>query len=210
MAEALESQRMGMTLYSTETCIEGHACRMVLHEKEVECEVEYVDLNRNPNRIIELNPYGESPTLEDRGMVLYGSHVVGEYLDDRLPHPPMMPPDPVNRGKVRLMIYRFRRDWLKKLRELDEKKQKPNKMLRTTLTRDLSILAPYLEGQDFLLGEEFSLADCFVAPLLWRLKHYGIELPSQTRPLMQYAHRVFGRDSFRKSLSEAEKEMQLS
>lgn len=209
MAESIEHRRTGMTLFSTETCIEGHACRMVLHEKEVECDVEYVNLQNNPNPIIELNPYGESPTLMDRNMVLYGSHVVAEYLDDRLPHPPLMPPDPVNRGRVRMMIYRCQRDWLQKLRVLDEKKQKPNKVFRTSLSRDLSSLAPYMAEQEFWLGEEFSLVDCFIAPLLWRLKHYGIELPSQTRSITQYANRIFGRDSFRKSLSDAEMEMQL-
>ncbi len=196
-----------MTLFSTRSCIEGHACRIVLHEKEVECDVEYVDLDRNPNPIIELNPYGESPTLMDRELVLYGSHIIAEYLDDRLPHPPLMPHDPVSRGRVRMMMYRCQRDWLGKLRELDAKKQKPNKLLRTTISRDLSVLATYLKSMPFWLGEDFSLVDCFIAPLIWRLKHYGIELPAQTSAIAAYSNRVFNRDSFVKSLSSTERDM---
>ena len=195
-----------MVLYSSETCIEGHACRIALYEKEVECDVEFVDLNGS-NPIDELNPYGESPTLVDRELVLYGSHIIAEYLDDRLPHPPLMPPDPINRGRVRMMIYRFQRDWLCQLRELDEKDQKPNKSFRTRISHGLSTFAPYLASQHFLIGDYFSLSDCFLMPLIWRLQHYGIELPTQARSIIAYSHRICTRDSFRRSLSMLEREM---
>ena len=196
-----------MTLFSTRSCIEGHACRIVLHEKEVECDVEYVDLHTDPNPIKEFNPYGESPTLMDRDLVLYGARIIAEYLDDRLPHPPLMPPDPVNRGIVRLMIHRCQRDWLGHLRELDEKKQKPSRLLRNSIARDLSSLAPFLSKQRYWLGDVFSLVDCFMAPLLWRLQYYNIELPQQTRAIPLYANRLYARDSFSKSLSSVEREM---
>lgn len=208
MNDSFQNRRAGMTLYSTVSCIEGHACRMVLHEKEVECDVEYVDLSRNPNWITENNPYGESPTLIDRELVLYGSHIIAEYLDDRLPHPPLMPPDPVNRGRVRMMIYRAQRDWLGKLRRYDEKKQKPPKQLRDMVLRDLCVMAQFFSTQQFWLEDEFTLVDCFIAPLLWRLPHYGIELPPQARVINTYAYRLFRRGSFAKSLSPFERDLQ--
>jgi len=121
MNDDLLNRRPGMTLYSTPACIEGHACRMVLNEKEVECDVEFVDLRQSENPIRYWNPYNESPTLIDRDVVLYGAHIIAEYLDDRLPHPPLMPPDPASRSRVRMMIYRCQRDWLRKLSEIEKK-----------------------------------------------------------------------------------------
>ncbi len=207
MIDAFQTRRAGMTLYSLVSCIEGHACRMVLHEKEVECDVEYVQRASDP-KITENNPYGESPALVDRELVLYGSHIIAEYLDDRLPHPPLMPPDPSNRSKVRMMIYRAQRDWFGDLRRYEEKKQKPPKTLRNKMQRDLSVMAQYFGSQQFWLEGEFTLVDCFFAPLLWRLPHYGIELPAQARVLNTYAHRLFKRTSFTKSLSPYERELQ--
>ena len=210
MNDAFSTRRVGMTLYSTPSCIEGHTCRIVLHEKEVECDVEYVNLSDTPNWIAENNPYGESPILIDRDLVLYGSNIIAEYLDDRLPHPPLMPPDPVAKGRVRMMIYRFQRDWLSQLRHLDENKQKPSKQLRDTILRDLCILAPYMSSQDFWLGDEFTLVDCFMGPLLWRLEHFDIQLPSQARSIIAYANRLYRRHSFPKSLSEFERELKIT
>ncbi len=207
MIDPFNNHRIGMTLYTTKSCIEGHACRIVLHEKEVECDVEFVDLDQQPNPIIEVNPYGESPTLVDRELELYGSHVIAEYLDERLPHPPLMPPDPINRGRTRLMLYRCQRDWLAALRMLDENKQKPSQRMRASISRDLAILASYLPSDNFWFGEEFSLVDCFIAPLLWRLNHYGIALPTHSRSIRAYSKNVFSRPSFRASLSSIERDM---
>ena len=203
----IPSRNASMTLYSTESCIEGHACRIVLYEKQVECEVEFVDLAANPAVLGELNPYGESPTLADRELVLFGAHIVAEYLDDRLPHPPLMPPDPVGRGRARMLIYRFRREWLNELRRLELRGEKPKIALRTAIRQDLAAMSPLLAHQDYLLGEEFSLADCFLMPVLWRLEHYKIELPVQTRPVAAYMHRVLSRESFKRSLSVIERDM---
>ncbi len=208
MNDAFQTRRAGMTLYSTLSCIEGHACRMVLHEKEVECDVEYVNLSSNPNWITENNPYGESPTLIDRDIVLYGSHIIAEYLDDRLPHPPLMPPDPANRSKVRMMIYRAQRDWLEELRLFEKKKQKPHKPLRDKIVRDLSVMAQFFNSQQFWLEDEFTLVDCFLAPLLWRLPYFGIDIPPPARVLHTYANRLFKRASFANSLSPFERELQ--
>jgi len=119
-----------------------------------------------------------------------------------------MPPDPANRSKVRMMIYRAQRDWLGKLRQCEEKKQKPPKSLRDAITRDLCVMAQYFSSQQFWLEDEFTLVDCFIAPLLWRMPHFGIELPTQARVLNTYAHRLFKRVSFGKSLSPYERELQ--
>ncbi len=210
MNDFLLSRRSGMTLFSTESCIEGHACRMVLNEKEVECAVEFVELNKTPNPILEWNPYGESPTLVDRDITLYGSHIIAEYLDDRLPHPPLMPPDPASRGRIRLMLYRCQRDWLRQLRELDERNRKPGKVLRYTISQYLVSIAQYLGEREYWLGREFTLVDCFLAPLLWRLELYEIEVPPQLKAIPQYANRLFARESFGNSLSQFEREMNLS
>ncbi len=205
--DPIPSRNAIMTLYSSESCIEGHACRIVIHEKQVDCDVEFVNLVENPAVLGELNPYGESPTLADRELVLYGAPIVAEYLDDRLPHPPLMPPDPVGRGRVRMLIYRFRREWLDELRQLDLRREKPKVALRNAIRQDLASMSPLLAQQDYLLGEEFSLADCFVMPVLWRLAYYGIELPTQTKAVTAYVRRVLSRESFRRSLSSVERDM---
>ena len=206
--ELIPNRRSTMTLFTTESGIEGHACRIALHEKQVECEVEIVDQKTQSELLGEINPYGESPTLVDRELVLYGSHIIAEYLDDRLPHPPLMPPDPINRGRARLMIYRFQREWLVKLNKLEPTGRRPGKKLRNKLRQDLLAFSPYLGGQDFMLGHEFSLVDCFMAPVLWRLDYYKITLPKQTKEMKAYQQRIFARESFAKSLTKTEKEMQ--
>ncbi len=207
MVEPQQPKKAGMILFSASTCIEGHACRIVLHEKEVECDVEYVNMSKAPNPILESNPYGESPTLIDRELKLYGSHIIAEYLDDRLPHPPLMPPDPINRSRVRMMIYHCQRDWLDQLKSLDHKKQKPNKQLRNEICRTLSALTTTFQRQQYWLGDEFSMVDCYLAPLIFRLPFYGIELPPQMKPILAYGKRVFKRSSFLKSLSPDERDM---
>lgn len=205
--DTISGGNAAMTLYSTESCIEGHACRIVLYEKQVDCDVQWVDLKKNPARLGELNPYGESPTLMDREIVLYGAHIVAEYLDDRLPHPPLMPSDPVNRGRVRLMLYKFRREWLNELRQVDVAGQKPKKPLRDALRQDIAAMSPYLSTQDYLLGDDFSIVDCFLMPVLWRLPFYGVELPKQTKAIDAYINRVMSRQSFKRSLSTYERDM---
>lgn len=197
-----------MTLYSGFDCIHSHSCRIVLHEKEVECHIQYVDLEVNPEELAELNPYNETPTLVDRELVLYGSQIINEYLDERLPHPPLMPVDPVNRGRARLMIARLQRDWIALLEPgFNHGETIPAATLQTV--RDgLIAVSPIFSEQRHMLGEEFSLVDCFLAPLLWRLPYYDIHLPRQAKPMLDYAQKVFERPAFKASLSEAEMEMQ--
>jgi len=196
-----------MTLYSGATCYRSHRTRIVLFEKDVECHIIPVDIKRKPRELAELNPYNDLPTMVDRDLVLYDSHIINEYLDERLPHPPLMPVDPVTRAKARLMLMRFDRDWYELLPDMEMDEKKHAQRARNIIRDGLTVISPNFKDQPYLLGEEFSLADCSLAPLLWRLPLYGIELPRQAKPILDYAERLFARKSFQLSLTDAEREM---
>lgn len=175
--------------------------------KDAESEIRYVDEHFNLAELAELNPYGEVPILVDRDFVIYGADIIVEYLDERLPHPPLLPVDPVMRGRARLMIYRLTRDWLKTLYafdngEIDELTAEIKKNIRDGLVA----ISPVLSEQDYLLGNDVSLVDFYMAPFLWRLYTHGIKLPpKQAKPMLSYAERMFSMESFQNSLSAAEK-----
>ncbi len=197
-----------MMLYSASLGVQSHGVRIVLFEKEVECRVEYVDSEGPPGDLVEINPYNETPTLVDRELVLYGSQIINEYLDERLPHPPLMPVDPVNRGRARLMMLRVQRDWLDLVKDFDSVELvRDNDEARQMIRDGLIAVSPVFNEQAYMLGEEFSLVDCLMAPLLWRLPVYGITLPRQAKPILDYGERLFERASFLSSLSEAEHEI---
>jgi RNA polymerase-associated protein len=196
-----------MTLYAGTTDPQSHRTRIVLHEKDVECQVVEVDVRKKPREIGELNPYNTVPTMIDRDLVLYDSHIINEYLDERLPHPPLMPVDPVSRAKARLMLMRFDRDWYSLLPDLTGGDKKRTQNARNTLRDGLTVISPVFKEQAFILGAEFSLVDCALAPILWRLPLYGIELPRQAKPILDYADRLFARKSFKLSLTDAEHDM---
>lgn len=196
-----------MTLYSGATCYRSHRTRIVLFEKDVECQIISVDIKKKPRELAELNPYNDVPTMVDRDLILYDSHIINEYLDERLPHPPLMPVDPVTRAKARLMLMRFDRDWYALLPEIEAEDKKQSQRARNIIRDGLTVISPVFKDQPYLLGEEFSLADCSLAPLLWRLPLYDIELPRQAKSILEYAERLFARKSFQLSLSDAEKEM---
>ena len=189
----------------------GHRTRIVLAEKGIGIEIVSVEPGRFPEDLLDLNPYHSVPTLVDRELVLYDSRVIIEYLDERFPHPPLMPVDPVTRAQFRLALYRIERDWYGLVQQIEQepdKKQtlKLRKVLRDTILQsaDLFKLKP------FFLSEEFSLVDASIAPILWRLPHYEVDLPTQAQPILKYANLVFSRPAFRESLSEAEHEMRLA
>ncbi len=196
-----------MALYSGTNCMFSHGCRIVLFEKEVECQIVYVDEDRPSEELAELNPYNETPTLLDRDLVLYGAQIINEYLDERLPHPPLMPVDPVNRGRARLMMTRVQRDWLLPLVQSAQADPDEQQQVRSAVRDGLIAISPLFREQNFMLGEEFSLVDCFVAPLLWRLRSLDIDLPRQAKPVMEYGERMFKKSSFNASLSEVEREL---
>lgn len=203
----IANRRSVMTLFSSPTDPYCHRARIVLAEKGITYEVADVEADNLPEDLVDLNPYNSVPTLVDRELVLYDSRVIMEYLDERFPHPPLMPVDPVSRARSRLALYRIDQDWYTQVDELesgDEKRvNKARKILRDSLTATAEVFA----AKPFFLSDEFSLVDCAVAPVLWRLDHYGIELPAQAKAVTKYAERLFDRPSLHASLSPAEREM---
>ena len=197
-----------MTLLSGPLCVFSHCCRIVLMEKDVEHRIEYRSVGDDPSRLGELNPYGEVPTLLDRDLALYDTSVIIEYLDERFPHPPLMPVDPITRAKTRLMISRLTRDWLQSINELGETtKPKPPVELKKIIRDGLLSLSPLFDRQSFFLSDEYTLADAYIAPLLWRLPMLGINLPKQADPIVIYSERIFKRLAFIGSLSPEEAEL---
>jgi stringent starvation protein A len=198
-----------MTLFSAPNDPWSHRTRIVLAEKGIGIEIVSVEPGRFPEDLLDLNPYHSVPTLVDRDLVLYDSRVIMEYLDERFPHPPLMPVDPVTRAQFRLALYRIERDWYGLIQQIEQepdKKQtvKLKKILRDTILQsaDLFKLKP------FFLSDEFSLVDATIAPVLWRLAHYEIDLPREQAPAIhKYASLVFARPAFRDSLSDLEQEM---
>jgi stringent starvation protein A len=196
-----------MTLYSGINDPYSHCTRIVLFEKDVECRIVEVDPNKKPRELADLNPYNQVPTIVDRDLVLYDSLIINEYLDERLPHPPLMPVDPVSRGRARLMLMRFNQDWYTLLPTLTGGERRAVTRARNTIRDGLTVISQIFKEQPFVLGEEFSLVDCSLAPILWRLDFYGINLPRQAKAIMDYAERVFARKSFQQSLTETETEL---
>ena len=195
-----------MKLYAGSNCIYGHACRIVLKEKDVDCDV--LNPAADPEfDLTELNPYGESPTLIDRELVLYGDNVITEFLDERLPHPPLMPLDPIGRGRARLLIVRLQRDWLSEVKRLLDEGKPQDKKLKKSLWDGLLAMSPIFLTQRYAMGNEFSLVDCYLAPLLWRLSVMDVTLPRQGQAVMDYSARLFERSTFQASLNSLEREM---
>ncbi len=196
-----------MTLYSGRTDPYSHRTRIVLYEKDVECHIEFIDTDNKPRELAELNPYNQVPVMVDRDLVLYESLIINEYLDERLPHPPLMPVDPVNRAKARLMLFRFDQDWYSLFPAIESGDKKAATRARNVIRDGLTVISPIFKNQGFFLGDELSLVDCSLAPVLWRLQHYGIVLPRQAKPILDYGERLFERKSFQLSLTELEREM---
>ena len=203
-------RRSSMTLFSDPTCQYSHRVRIVLAEKGVTVDIEDIEASGVTEEILEANPYGTLPTLVDRDLALYESKVVMEYLDERFPHPPLLPVYPVARAQSRLWIYRIERDWCTLIDQIvaspDSKKaEAARKEFRESLISVASIFA----DMDFFMNEEFTLVDCCLGPMLWRLPQLGIDLPSnrQVKPLLDYMDRLFARPSFEESLSDLEREI---
>jgi len=197
-----------MALYSSENCLNCHRVRFVLAEKGINVEIIHVEQDRAATAdLAELNPYGETPTLVDRDMVLYGTWVVTEYLDERYPHPPLMPVDPVSRSRLRLAMYRMYRDWIDAGKIIETSGGEKKIAAARQQLRDSLIASDDLFGlTPFLLHDELSLADCALVPLLWRLPAYDINLTAKQAPKVnQYMDRMFRRDSFQRSLTEVER-----
>jgi RNA polymerase-associated protein len=196
-----------MTLFSSSQDSESHRARMVLAEKDISVDVVEVDPEQRSTDPGAVTPYDSLPTLVDRDLSLYDSRVIMEYLDERFPHPPLMPVDPVSRAKTRLALHRIEHDWYGLIGELSGKSDRAMSRARKRLRDSLTAAVDLFAFKAFFLSDEFSLLDCYITPILWRLPHWGIELPSEATPIMDYAERMFCRPAFRTSLTEAEREM---
>ncbi|HET7772537.1 MAG TPA: glutathione S-transferase N-terminal domain-containing protein [Burkholderiaceae bacterium] len=199
-----------MILYSGTTCPFSQRCRFVLFEKGMDFEIRDVDLFNKPDDISVMNPLGQVPILVERDLTLYESNIINEYIDERFPHPQLMPADPVQRARVRLVLLNLERDLFVHVQTLEnrqEKNEKVREKARLALRDNLTLFAPQFTKTKFMLGEDFSMADVAIAPLLWRLTHYGIELPKQAAPIMKYAERIFARPAYIEALTPSEKVM---
>ena len=206
------AKRSSMTFFSDSTSHYSHRVRIVLAEKGVTVDLIEADSAHPPAELSELNPYNNLPTLVDRDLVLYESKVMMEYLDERFPHPPLLPVYPVARAESRLYIHRIEKDWCNLVDSIlhtrsDNVIKKSTKELRESIMG----IAPIFAEKPFFMSEEFTLVDCCIAPILWRLPSLGIDIRSskQTKPLLTYMDNLFNRESFQDSLSEQEREMRL-
>ena len=204
---AVANRRSVMTLFSGDTDVYSHRARLVLAEKGINVDIVPVETGNLPEDLTDLNPYGSVPTLVDRELVLYSSHVIMEYLDERFPHPPLMPVDPVSRANNRLYVYRIELDLYNQLDIILNGSDKAATKARKEMRDNLTAISPVFEVKPFFMSDEFTLVDCYLAPLLWRLPALGVQLPKQASPLLEYAERIFKRESFQESLTELEQEM---
>lgn len=201
------NRRSVMTLYSEPACPLSHRTRIVLAEKDIAVEVLDVDSARKPEDLLSLNPYEVMPTLVDRELTLYDSRVIMEYLDERFPHPPLLPVDPVSRARCRLALYRIEQDWYTLLGDIEGGVEANAQKARKYLRESVLSIGPIIEKMPYFMYEEFTIVDCTIAPVLWRLGHYRVELPPQAKAVQKYAERLFARPAFKSSLSDLEKQM---
>lgn len=198
------NKRSVMTLFSNKTDIYCHQVRIVLAEKGVAYETEVVDPQSLPEDLMELNPYGTIPTLVDRDLVLFNSRIIMEYLDERFPHPPLMPVYPVARGKSRLLMMRIEQDWYPVLEKAEKGTEEERMQALKQLKEELLAIAPIFNQTPYFMSEEFSLIDCYIAPLLWRMQQLGVEFSGAgSKAIKSYMERVYQRDSFLQSVGES-------
>lgn len=203
----LNTRKSVMTLFSSPTCAMSHSARLVMIEKSVTADIEFYDPSDPPEDLLELNPTGVSPTLIERDLVLYDARIIMEYLDERYPHPPLHQMDPVSRANARMLIKRIDQDWYTLLDEILNSGEKKSARAKKMLKESLLSAVPVFAARPYFMTDEFSLIDCALAPLLWRLPSLGIDLPGQTDPIKAYAERIFQREAFQASLSNAERDM---
>ena len=199
-----------MKLYSNSTDPFSHRCRIVLYEKGMDFEVIDVDLNNKPEDLSILSPYSDCPVLEERDLVLTDPNIINEYIDERFPHPQLMPADPVMRARARLFLKDMENELFIHMKNIEAKESKVQENARKVVTNTLIQLNPILDKQEFLLHDEYSMLDVAMAPLLWRLDYYEIKLGNQCKALLKYADKIFSRPLFEEAMSPAEKAMRTS
>ncbi|MBF4989925.1 glutathione S-transferase N-terminal domain-containing protein [Methylophilus sp. QUAN] len=196
-----------MRLYSGTVDPYSHRCRIVLFEKGMDFEVIDVDLTNKTEDLAILNPYGEVPVLVERDLVLSEANIINEYIDERFPHPQLMPADPVMRARARLFLYNFEKDLFSHIKDIESSDEETADKARKVVRDNLTQLVPIFGKQSYLMGDEYSMLDVAITPLLWRLGHYGIELPNQASPLLKYAERLFSRPMYAEAMTPSEKAM---
>ncbi|MEW5943337.1 MAG: glutathione S-transferase N-terminal domain-containing protein [Pseudomonadota bacterium] len=196
-----------MTLYSGTTCPFSQRCRIVLYEKGMDFQIIDVDLHNLPDDLAVMNPYNKVPVLVERDLILYEANIINEYIDERFPHPQLMPADPVMRGRARLFLFRFEKELFSHIEAVEHGSQKAADKARGIIRDNLAQIAPLFVKQKYMLGEEFSMLDVAIAPLLWRLEYYDISLPKQAAPLLKYAERLFSRPAYIEAMTPSEKAM---
>ena len=204
------TKRSSMTFFSDSNCHYCHRVRIVLEEKGVSADLVESDSSNPPIEVREINPYGSLPTLIDRDLILYESKVIMEYLDERFPHPPLLPVYPVARAESRLFIYRIERDWCTLVDSiLNSRSENVIKKATKELREGVLAISPIFSETPYFMSDEFTLVDCCLAPILWRLPHLGIDIKStkKLKPLFDYMEKLFSRESFVEGLSEQEREM---
>jgi RNA polymerase-associated protein len=203
--------RSTMALYSSETSLDCHRVRFVLAEKGINVEIVNVSEDESAAAdLAELNPYNEAPTLVDRDLVLYDASVINDYLDERYPHPPLMPVDPVSRAQLRLVHHRVLKDWYSLARIIDSTSGKKAEQAAKQLKEGIIAANELFRMSQYVLSDELTLVDCTLGPLLWRLTHYGVKLGKPGASVEAYAHRIFSRFSFKASLTQAERDLVLA
>lgn len=203
----VSNRRSVMTLFSDPQDIYSHRVRVVIAEKNIAVDIVEADPLDVPEDVVEVNPYSSLPTLLDRELALFESRIIMEYLDERFPHPPLLPADPVARANTRLLLHRVERDWYS-LADIIVKGGKPATKARKELKEGLSATAPIFAAKPYFMNDEFGLVDAAMGPLLWRLPVFDIEITGNAgKTINTYAKQLFLREAFVRSLSEAEKEM---
>lgn len=196
-----------MKLYSDPECPLCHRTRFVIEEKNVAVSIENTIDNHWPENIANATPYGESPILHDRDLILFDSNIIVAYFEERFVQPALLPKDPESRAKMRLMLHRIDKDWYSLWDDFNGGSGQATTKAKKTLTEDLTVLSPMFEQMPFFFNEHFSLLDCYIAPLLWRLPMLSITLPNKAKAVAQYAERIFARPAFQASLTELERAM---
>lgn len=207
---SVANRRSVMVLYSDSISPIGHAVRIVLAEKDINVDIHYVTGDNLPEEIVEINPYNTTLTLIDRELVLYDAQIIMEYLDERFPHPPLMPVDPVTRASNRQIRYRVIRDLYSSIEDIGSEDKAAAASAKENIRDHLTAVSVAFAHKPFFMSDEYSLVDCCMAPLLWRLEYFGIRLPASAKPLQQYANRLFEREAFRLSLSAQERELRAA
>ncbi|NCF63161.1 MAG: stringent starvation protein A [Gammaproteobacteria bacterium] len=200
-----------MALYSAETSLDCHRVRFVLAEKGINVDIVNISVDDSAAAdLAELNPYNQAPTLVDRDLVLYDAGVINDYLDERYPHPPLMPVDPVSRAQLRLVHHRILKDWYSLAYEIEGSAGKKVEQATKQLKEGIIAANELFKMSEYVLSDELSLVDCTLGPLMWRLAHYGVKLGKPGASVEAYAHRIFSRPSFKSSLTQAERDLMLA